>query len=402
MNLSPTGPVPGSQRLDLLDALRGFALAGVLLANLEAFSLYYYLSPDAVIALPTHAVDRWLDAASGLLVSGKFITLFSIMFGIGFALQMQRIGQANGRHWYLRRLAVLFLIGLLHSAFWWGDILRAYAVVGLLLLPLARVRPRNLAFLGVVLVYLPHLPWPQDESLASHAHAFADALVAFSSHDAGTMLIGNHVFNLWWWQSGWRVPASLPGLMLIGVALGNAHVLRDPAGHARFWKRLLACLPIGLALALLVVLADYGRLGWVGDATASWRHALEPGAVLMIALGYIALFVSLFMRPAWHRWLRHLAPVGRMALSNYLVHSIVGIGVFYGVGLGVGPRYGMVAVVCAWSVLFGAQIAFSRWWLERFRFGPAEWAWRSLTYGQRQPMRRQPGEDAASTLAARS
>jgi uncharacterized protein len=403
MHTSPPGPVPGPQRLDLLDALRGFALAGVLLANLEAFSLYFFLSPDAAAALPTLAADRWLAAASDLLVSGKFITLFSIMFGIGFSLQMQRIGQADGRRWYLRRLAVLFLIGMLHSALWWGDILRAYAVVGVLLLPLARVRPRNLVLLGVALVYLPHLPWPQgDWSLASHAQASSDALVAFSSDHAGTMVRGNLAFDLWWWQSHWRVPASLPGLMLIGLALGNLQVLRDPDGHALFWKRLLACLPIGLVLALLALLGDYGRMGAVGDATASWRHGLEPGIVLMLALGYAALFVVLFRRPAWHRWLRHLAPVGRMALSNYLGHSIIGIAVFYGVGLGIGPRYGMVAVVCACVVLFGTQVACSRWWLDRFRFGPAEWAWRSLTYGQRQPMRRQRDDGSASALAARS
>src|SRR3546814_853287 len=130
MDIIPTGPVPGSQRLELLDALRGFALAGVLVANLEAFSLYYFLSPAGAVAPPTLAADRWLAPAIDLLVSAKFVTLFSIMFGIGFALLMQRIGQSGGRRWYLRRLAVLFLIGLLHSAFWWGDILRSYAVAG--------------------------------------------------------------------------------------------------------------------------------------------------------------------------------------------------------------------------------------------------------------------------------
>src|SRR3546814_8779842 len=224
MDIIPTGPVPGSQRLELLDALRGFALAGVLVANLEAFSLYYFLSPAGAVAPPTLAADRWLAPAIELLVSAKFITLFSIMFGIGFALLMQRIGQSGGRRWYLRRLAVLFLIGLLHSAFWWGDILRSYAVAGLLLLPLARMRPRNLAILGVALMYLPHLPWWQgDSSLAPRAHAYAAALVAFSSEHAATMLRGNHAFDLWWWQSHWRVPASLPGLMLPGLDLGHRH-----------------------------------------------------------------------------------------------------------------------------------------------------------------------------------
>ena len=407
MNLPPPGPVPGSQRLHLLDALRGFALAGVLLANLEAFSLYFFLPPEAAVALPTFAIDRWLDPASALLSSGKFISLFSIMFGIGFALQMQRIGERGGRGWYLRRLAILFLIGLLHSALWWGDILRWYAVAGLLLLPLARMRPRNLAILGVALVSVPNLPlaqwWPGGWPLAPHDQAFAGALAAFSSSHPGTMLHGNAAFEHWWRQSQWGLMLSIPGRMLIGMALGNSGALRDPHAHSRLWKCLLWCLPAGLALALLVMLSDYHRLPWpTSDTGALLLRTFGHDIVLMVALGYAALFVHLFFRPAWHRWLVHLAPVGRMALSNYLAHSIIGVAVFYGIGIGLGPRYGMVAVMGAWLALFGVQVAFSRWWLDRFRFGPAEWAWRSLTYGRRQPMRRQPDDGAAPTLAAGS
>src|SRR3546814_4227635 len=92
----------------------------------------------------------------------------------------------------------------------------------------------------------------------------------------------------------------------------------DVCSSDLFWKWLLACLPVGLVLALLATLSDYGRLGRFGDATAPWRHALDQGIVLLVALGYAALFVFLFSRARWHRWLRHLAPVGRMALSNYL------------------------------------------------------------------------------------
>src|SRR3546814_10349483 len=143
MDIIPTGPVPGSQRLELLDALRGFALAGVLVANLEAFSLYYFLSPAGAAAPPTFAADRWLAPAIDLLVSAKFIPLFSIMFGIGFELMMQRIGQSGGRRWSLRRLAVLFLIGLPTSAFRWGHILTPHAVAGMRLLSMPPIRLRH-------------------------------------------------------------------------------------------------------------------------------------------------------------------------------------------------------------------------------------------------------------------
>ncbi len=409
MSTVTPGPVPGSQRLDLLDALRGFALAGVLLANLEAFSLYFFLSEPASRALPGFALDRWLDPAASLVASGKFITLFSIMFGIGFALQMQRIGTHEGRRWYLRRLAVLFLLGLLHAALWWGDILRWYAVTGLLLLPLARLRPRTMALLGIALVSLPHVPlsqwWPGGWPLAGREEAYAAALAAFSDRHPGTMLHGNAVFEHWWRQWQWGLLLSISGCMLVGAALGRSGALRDPAAHARLWRGLLWGLPAGLALALASMLVRYGRLALPGvasgDGDALLLRTLEHDVALALALGYAALFVRLFARPAWRRWLQHLAPVGRMALSNYLAHSVVGVAVFYGVGLGVGPRLGMTGVLLAWLAVFGAQVVASRWWLARYRFGPAEWVWRSLTYGRRQPMRREAGADAASTRPAR-
>jgi uncharacterized protein len=411
MNIATPGPVPGSQRLDVLDALRGFALAGVLLANLDAFSLYFFLPTDAALALPTVAVDRWLDPANGMLVSGKFITLFSIMFGIGFALQMQRMG--DGGPWrYVRRLAVLWLIGLLHVALWWGDILRWYAVAGLALLPLAwwRPRPRTLAILGVALLSVPHAPlalwWPGGWPLATQDEAFAKALAAFSSHDVGTMLRGNAWFAHWWTQSHWGMALAIPGRMLIGAAIGFSGVLRDPLAHARFWHRLLLALPAGLLLVLATETVDYGWTAlpafWpAGEAGTMLLRAVNQDAALLLGLGYAALFVKLFADPRRRRWLQPLAPVGRMALSNYLTHSVVGVLVFYGVALGLGPHYGTVAIWLVFLALFGAQVLLSRWWLARFRFGPAEWLWRSLTYGRRQPMRRGAVEDAASTQPAR-
>jgi uncharacterized protein len=345
-----------------------------------------------------------------VFVSGKFITLFSVMFGIGFALQVQRMGE-GGRWRYLRRLAVLWLIGLLHVALWWGDILRWYAVMGLVLLPLARLRPRTLAILGAALVTLPHAPlalwWPGGWPLAGQDEAFATALTAFSSHDAATMLRGNAWFAHWWTQSHWGMALSIPGRMLIGAAIGFSGVLSDPVAHRRFWNRLLwFALPLGLASVLGLQMVDYGWIAlpaaWLGgDAGTMLLRAANQDAALLLGLGYAALFVKLFADPRARRWLQPLAPVGRMALSNYLAHSVVGVAVFYGVALGVGPRWGTAAIWLVFLALFGAQVALSGWWLARYRFGPAEWLWRSLTYGRRQPMRRAGGEDTASTQPAR-
>ena len=411
MRTAPLGPVPGTQRLDLLDALRGFALAGVLLANLDAFSLYAFLPREAALALPTAPIDRWLDPFYGMLVAGKFITLFSIMFGIGFALQMLRMGE-GGRWRYARRLAVLWLLGMAHAALWWGDILRWYALLGLVLLPLAwlRARPRTLAILGVAMVTVPHAPlsswWPGGWPLATQDQAFAHALAAFSGHDALAWLRGNAWFASWWTQSHWGVGVAIAGRMLIGAAIGYSGVLADPASHARFWNRLLPALPLGLVLVFAIETVDYGWVAlpaaWpAGEAGRMLLRAASQDAALVLGLGYMALFVRLFGVPAWRRWLQPLAPVGRMALSNYLTHTLVGIALFYGVALGIGPRGGTVAIWLTWLALFGAQVAASGWWLARFRFGPMEWLWRSLTYGRRQPMRRNAIVDIPATRHAR-
>lgn len=120
-------------------------------------------------------------------------------------------------------------------------------------------------------------------------------------------------------------------------------------------------------------------------------------APLNLALFYLSAFVLLFQRPAWRARLGLLAPVGRMALTNYLAQTVVAIALFYGVGLGIGPRFGMVGVCVATLAIFPLQLAASAWWLRRYRFGPLEWLWRSLTYGRMQPMRRDHRRSAAES-----
>lgn len=394
----PTDP---RQRLALLDALRGFALAGVLLANLVAFSLYAFLPGEQMAALPTAGWDRWLEPALSTLVSGKFFTLFSLMFGVGFALQMQRTSaDAARRRRYLRRLAVLFAIGLLHAYWlWWGDVLRYYAVLGLLLLPLYRWPARRLVTVGAILILAQPLlaQWFPAAALplATQERAHAAALSAFATSDWSTLLRGNRVFADWWLPAHWGTVMSIAGCMLMGAALGRSGVLNEPDAHGLFWRRLLLALPAGLALALMLMLVDYGRIPWPEgwqqtDGARVLLRMLNRAAGLILGMGYMAAFVVLFGRRGGRRWLQPLAPLGRMALSNYLAHSVIGIGLFYGVGLGLGSRYGLPGVAAAWVAVLGAQILSSHWWLARFRFGPVEWLWRSATYGRLQPMRLNP------------
>ena len=130
-------------------------------------------------------------------------------------------------------------------------------------------------------------------------------------------------------------------------------------------------------------------LPWLAtDAGRNVLRLMRNATPLAMGLLYLAGFVLLFRRAAWARALGLLAPLGRMALTNYLAQTVIAVGLFYGVGLGIGPRFGLVGTLVFCVLILVAQIVASRWWLARYRFGPAEWAWRSLTYGQRQPMRR--------------
>lgn len=390
-------PVPAGQRLLLLDGLRGFALAGVLLANLTAFSLYFFLPRDAVLALPWPLWNRVLDPLLSVFVSSKFITLFSLMFGVGFALQMQRRADDPGApRRYLRRLLVLFAIGLAHSLLWWGDVLRYYAVIGLLLLPLRRTAPRLLAVAGVALVVLPHAlvsaygDWPH---ALPQAQADAAAYAAFSSRDAAEALRGNLAFSLWWLRAHWGEITWIAGCLLIGTAIGRSGALASPERHRAFWLRLAdIALPAGVLASIALEIADYRAWPWflalqAAPASAACVNVVRDAAVLTLGLGYLGGLVCAFVTLAGRRAMEVLAPVGRMALTNYLGHTAIGLAVFYGIGLGIGARGGLGAVLLAWVAIFALQIAVSHAWLARFRFGPMEWLWRSLTYGRRQPMR---------------
>jgi uncharacterized protein len=396
-------------RLALIDALRGAALAGVLLVNLGGFSLYYFLDDGARAALPTARIDAWLHMAIQLLAQDKAITLFSLLFGVGTALQAERAsaqGQGNGA--LRRRLLVLLAIGLLHAhLLWWGDILSFYAVAGLLLLALRRLPDRlllasgfGLALLWPLLTPLVNRLLPAD--LPEDAVAHARALAAFSSPDVATALRGNAVYTYWNWMAFWGVFPFVLARLMIGDWIGRRGILQHPDAHRTLlrrtcWIGLTLGLGTGIALevmeaaGLTTTLLEGGRLGEYALRTLRRISPLAQG------LGYGAGFALLFLQPAWARRLAWLAPMGRMALTLYLMQSLIGVALFYGVGFDLGPAGGLPLRFVVWIGIFGAQAVFSRWWLARFRIGPVEWLWRSLAAGRRLPLRHAATQDAAGT-----
>ncbi|MGN6150984.1 MAG: DUF418 domain-containing protein [Lysobacteraceae bacterium] len=394
-------------RSALIDALRGAALAGVLLVNLGGFSLYYFLDDAQRAAMPTARVDAWLHMAIQLLAQDKAITLFSLLFGVGTALQAGRATtQGPGDGALPRRLLVLLAIGLLHAhLLWWGDILAYYAIAGLLLLALRRLPDRWLLAGGFGLA----LFWPLLTPVANRllpvglpddAVAHARALAAFSSSDVATALRGNVAYAHWNWMAFWGVFPFVLARLMIGDWIGRRGILQQPDAHRALlrrtcWIGLTLGLGTGIALEVMeargmtTALLEGGRLGEFALRTLRRVSPLAQG------LGYGAGFALLFLQPAWARRLVWLAPMGRMALTLYLMQSLIGVALFYGTGADLGPQGGLPLRFAVWIALFGAQALFSRWWLARFRLGPVEWLWRSLAARHRLPLRRATTPDAA-------
>ena len=399
---SPTAisPAAAGERHELIDALRGFALAGVLLMNLGEFALTDFLGADERAALPTAQFDRWANLAQNLLVDDKAITLFSLLFGVGFAVQFER-AQArgvSGVRVYVRRILVLFAIGAAHAyLLWWGDVLHIYALLALILIPLRRLPDWCLLLMAFsVALVVPALIAPGAEAAqvrqASRVLVEADTLAAFSSPSYVTAMQQNAAYLDWRRAGIWSLFAFVFGRFALGYWAGRKRLLHEPGRHFGMLRGLfVAGAGIGTVTALLAI-TQHQDLGYQLDEVATFERWLPrtvtTSSSLALGIAYASGFALLYLRPAWRARLSVLAPVGRMALTNYLLQTLVCVPLFYGFGLGIGPRFGQASVLLTFVLLFPAQIVASHWWLARFHFGPVEWLWRSLTYGRVQPMRK--------------
>jgi Predicted membrane protein len=383
------------KRYLVLDALRGFALLGIILANFPEFSLWTFADPASHTPL-----DRVVRAFQYFFIDGKFYTLFSILFGIGFSIQLANAGQRTGK--FYRRMTVLFVIGLLHLLFLWsGDILMLYAAMGMLL-PLFRRLPTKglLATAGVFLVLpvisdalFPHLADPLEAGYMGLSDRYGISEVGFAAWlrdidgygGLNRFLRLGAVERMWEFVSSHRYFKVL-GLFLIGFAIGNERMFADLPAFKGLMRKVLAWgLAVGLPVSLL-----YTWSNMAGGSTVL-RDVFYLFSVYPMGLAYAAGFCLLFERragaPAW----RLFGATGRMACSNYLGQSVFGILLFYGIGLGWGAGVDLLTTELIALGVYVFQMIFSHFWLKRFYFGPVEWVWRMLTYRQRLPMLRDRG-----------
>ena len=412
--MSFAAPVAESDRVAALDVLRGFAVLGILIVNIRSFSTVSaaYLNPAVGDGLD--GAGLWVWATTHLLADTKFISIFSLLFGAGMAMTADRMAKrgipAVGLHY--RRQLWLLVIGLAHAyLIWHGDVLVAYALCGFLLYPLRNVRPKRQLILGacMVAVVLPlwlgvglSVPWwpeaeraamaadwaPPPAALAAETAAFRGGWLEQMPYRAGEAFgLQTVVFLVYFlWRAG--------GLMLVGMALYRLGVVtgrRSPA----FYRR-TALLGIGLGLPVVAAGIAYNvRTGF------SAEHSMFQGTLFNyvgsfgVFLGYVALVMLAVQAGRLPGLQQRLAAVGRMALTNYISQSVLCTLFFYGHGLGMFGRLSALGQVGGVLAVWALQLAWSPWWLRRFRFGPLEWLWRTATYMRRQPFRARPGTPGA-------
>lgn len=398
---------PTTQRADLLDALRGFALFGVVFSNFAMLSFWLFTSPEEKAALPGARFDPWVDVFHGLLIDGKFYSIFSMLFGIGFGFFLEK--GHDGLWRFYRRMLVLLVIGWLHMRYLWeGDILFLYASLGLFLPLFRKVSDRALIIIATVLLLSPIAidaatvmtdgysdPGARRRDLA----LAADAQLGVSEGSINDMVPngGLHEFVLymkgaWLWRmehilGSNRIPKVL-AMFLIGLWVSRRKLfLRQKESRVLLRRLCFLGLALGLPASFLMWWSNehLERLPNAEGLIATVGYAF---GVVPLALAYAAGFTLLWSKESWQRWLRKLAPMGRMALTNYLMQTIIGLTLFTGMGFGCGTRVSSITFEGIAIMLFFLELAWSMWWLKRFQFGPFEWLWRSLTYGKVMPMRK--------------
>jgi uncharacterized protein len=401
------GSLPRSERLLVMDILRGFALMGILIMNMPGFSSSFFSEADGS-HLWTSRLDQTAEQLRDMLFSGKFNSMFSLLFGIGFTIQYTRMQQTdplNADRLYLRRLLVLAALGMVHAfVFWPGDVLHTYAILGIFVLfGLRRVSDRGIMVgIGLCLLYplvsgLLRLSIMTKEMTAervkvaqafesSNHAAFADGSFVDAAVESSRMMV--YFYDNWlslWGMLGWWVMMLLT--VLIGLLAGRRRwVQRIPELMPKIRRLTWWLLAIGLVCgAGFTVIFELNREP--GPSPIKLLGSLCYGiSRLALMLFYVMVIVQLSQRAAWQRLFAPLAAAGRMPLTNYLMQTVICTAIFNGWGLGlygqVGPAAGLALSL---AIFWAVQVPWSLWWLKTHERGPLEALWAWLTYG-RQPV----------------
>jgi len=398
-------PIKETERLELIDIIRGIAIFGILLVNMAHFSypdMYImYLSDNNFIKESWHVLDhitRWL---LDVFVQGKFITMFSFLFGFGMVMMMERAQRKELAFvpLFTKRLIALLVFGIIHAFFIWdGDILMDYAVLGFILLLFRHCKPKTLIIWALSLFALYSLILSAIGVLSmtfSNEEVFGEefilsmereALQAYDMYQNGTVMevfaqrIHDRLYymdasGMWPFNPLMYLLFMIPyfSMFLLGAAFHKLRIFQNRSKHRSLMKRVLVIsLIIGLPINLL--------------------SAYEPSFVTVggpfLMLVYVMSIALLVDHQAWKLMLKPFASVGRTAFSNYIFQSIICTTLFYSYGFGLYGKVNPFLGIWISILIFILQVVLSKLWLRNYRMGPLEWVWRTITYGEVQPLKR--------------
>lgn len=396
-------PLPLQSRLLNIDIIRGIALLGILLMNIQAFSMNFsaYSNPTSFGDLT--GINFYVYYLSHIFADQKFMTIFSILFGVGIVLMAENIEKKGGNpsKIHYKRMFILAGFGLLHAyLLWFGDILFPYALAGMIAYTARKKSVKfliitafiSIGFCSLVMFLISFaIPMMEEGDLQNLLAVWAptqemidkDILVNQSSwigqmehrNFMASKMQTNVLFYLF----------RIVGLMMLGMALFKLDFFGKRFSNKSLSISAVATLALGLYLVITGNQANFDS-GWQIESMMSGIQPNYWGSILM-AYGYMSLLVVFCRSSALLKFKNLLANVGKMALTNYLSHTLICGFIFYGWGLGYYGSFDRSEMLLVVMGVWFFQLFFSNFWMSRFQFGPFEWLWRSMTYGKRQPLK---------------
>jgi len=380
-----------SSRLHAVDALRGFAIVSImLLHNLEHFDFYYTPAnlPPWMVSL-----DKVIWDTLFFLFSGKSYAIFALLFGLTFFIQSnnQKKKGKDFRGRFAWRLILLLLFGTINSAFYQGDILAIYAIIGFVLIPVARLGNKTVLWIAILLMFQPwewvnvisgiinpaaSLPDPKSWAYFGKMSEYITGS-SFLNTLAGNLTNGKPAVMLWTWENG-RV-FQTASLFMLGMLAGRKSLFAYSPESRKFWTRTLIIASLSF---IPLFITKTGIPAWISSVAINrpLSTIVSSWSNLAFMMVLVSGFVLLFNSEKFHRALNIFSSFGRMSMSNYIIQSILGSCIYYGFGLGLYKYTGATWCLLIGIVLATLQGLFSSWWFRHFRKGPLETIWHKATW----------------------
>jgi uncharacterized protein len=394
-----TFPNLKNERIRILDILRGFALTGVLLANIEGF-VTFALPDSEVDAMTNTIADKITEHFLQLFISGKFISIFSMLFGYGFGVLIEKITAKgiNANRFFLLRMGWLLLIGLLHLCIWQGDILNVYASCGMLLLFFRKLSSGKIITLGLLfllvggplvqglkLYLLEADPPERDIILANYVAAIKDGnFIRIAENNYKTIW---YIYFERWAQ--FRDMFETLGRFLIGYWFLKINLLNGLSSKEQLFKKVwLLALIVAIVYLSEQVFTEVLDIKFTSNSGKILEYTFTRMGILAMAIFYCCSLVLLFFKHKQLRAFLFFEYIGKMSLTNYLTQSFFYLLIFYGCGLGLLGKIHLYMILPLSLIIYFLQILFCKYWIKSYNYGPVEWIWRQLTYWKRLPIKK--------------